>query len=135
MSTQTPSRSSQRPLSDQPTMNRPMSDQQNMQAQDMSDMSNRQMVSDQQMMSGRRGGNPKPGSETKPSVLTSEFYIFLLAVGGVLLASQLVGRDAAGVDPFRANTAWLFITLLSIGYLFSRGLAKAGSSWRHGTGR
>jgi hypothetical protein len=108
-----------------------MSAQQNMQAGDMSDMSNREMASDQQMLAGRRGGNPRPGSETKPSVRTSEFYIFLLAVGGVLLASELVGRNSAGVDIFRANTAWLLITLLSIGYLVSRGLAKAGSSWRH----
>jgi hypothetical protein len=96
---------------------------------------NLQMVSDQQiqqMMSGR--GNPRPGSETKPAIRTTEFYIFLASVGGVLLAAQLVGRDAAGVDPFRANTAWFLITLLSIGYLASRGLSKAGSSWRrHGS--
>jgi hypothetical protein len=73
---------------------------------------------------------PERGSETKPAVMTSEFYIYLAAVGAVLLASFLVGRDAAGVDPFRANQAWWFISLLTIGYLISRGLAKAGSSWR-----
>jgi hypothetical protein len=70
------------------------------------------------------------GEETKPSVRSTEFYIYLAAVGAVLLASYLVGNDAAGVDVFRANTAWWFISLLTIGYLISRGLAKAGSSWR-----
>jgi hypothetical protein len=73
---------------------------------------------------------PVRGSETKPSVMTTEFYIYLASVGAVLLASYLVGTDAAGVDPFRANQAWWFISLLTIGYLVSRGLAKAGSSWR-----
>ncbi|HEX2774510.1 MAG TPA: hypothetical protein VHN18_19055 [Micromonosporaceae bacterium] len=51
-------------------------------------------------------------------------------MAAVLLASNLVGKDAAGVDPFRANHAWWLISLLTIGYLVSRGLAKAGSSWR-----
>lgn len=137
MSTQTPSRSSsQRPMSDQPTMNRPMSDQQYMQgsyAQDP-DMSNRQMVSDQQMMSGRRGDR-RTGSETKPAFLTTEFYVFLLAVGGVIAASVIIGNDNAGLDVFRADRAWFFIALLSIGYMLSRGIAKAGSSWRRGGNR
>jgi hypothetical protein len=70
------------------------------------------------------------GDETKPSPRTTEFYIYLAAVAAVLIASNLVGRDAAGVDPFRADQAWWFISLLTIGYLVSRGLAKAGSSWR-----
>jgi hypothetical protein len=47
-----------------------------------------------------------------------------------LVASQLVGRNSVGVDVFRADNAWFFITLLTIGYLVSRGLAKAGSAWR-----
>ena len=37
---------------------------------------------------------------------------------------------AVGVDIFRAPQAWFFITLLTIGYLGSRGLAKAGSNFR-----
>ncbi|MFI6760085.1 hypothetical protein ACIBF5_13200 [Micromonospora sp. NPDC050417] len=134
MSTQTPSRSSQR-MSDQPTMNRPMSDQYNTQGSYMQDdMSSRQMVSDQQMMSGRRGDR-KPGSETKPAFLTTEFYVFVLAVGGVIAASVIIGNDNAGLDVFRADRAWFFIALLSIGYMLSRGIAKAGNSWRRGGNR
>lgn len=75
--------------------------------------------------------HPPRGTETKPSVRSTEFYVFLAAVAGVLIASQLVGRNSAGVDVFRADNAWFMITLLSIGYLVSRGLAKAGSSWRN----
>jgi len=35
-----------------------------------------------------------------------------------------------GSDYFAADKAWLYITLLTIGYLVSRGLAKAGSHTR-----
>lgn len=71
------------------------------------------------------------GNETKPSLKSTEFWIYLASVGAVLLASYLVGKDASGVDVFRADRAWSFITLLTVAYLVSRGIAKAGSSWRH----
>lgn len=49
-----------------------------------------------------------------------------------MLAAELVGRNSVGVDVFRADNAWFLITLMTIGYLVSRGLAKLGNSWRHG---
>ena len=71
------------------------------------------------------------GDDTKPSWKTSELAIYLLAVIGVLLASQLVGESGgSNGDVFTADKAWWFITLLTIGYLVSRGLAKAGSRSR-----
>jgi|GEM_PF-2130851 hypothetical protein len=70
------------------------------------------------------------GNETKLSFLTTEFWIYLAAVAGVLIASYLVGRNANHADYFRADKAWWFIALLTIGYLGSRGLAKAGSPTR-----
>jgi hypothetical protein len=73
---------------------------------------------------------PRPGNETKPAYRTTELYIYLAAVGATLLASELVGVNAQGVDPFQANNAWWFITLLTIAYLGSRGLAKLATSWR-----
>jgi hypothetical protein len=74
--------------------------------------------------------NMPRGTETKPAVKSTEFYIYLAAVAGVLIASQLTGRNSTGVDIFRADNAWFMITLLTIAYLVSRGLSKAGSSWR-----
>ncbi|SCG55556.1 hypothetical protein [Micromonospora inositola] len=71
-----------------------------------------------------------PGTETKPSLRTTEFWVYIAAVIGVLAASQLVGKNSVGVDIFRANQAWFLITLLTLGYLGSRGLAKAGSNHR-----
>lgn len=97
----------------------------------MPDMPTRQMPAAGQVPAEMHDGRHMPrGTETKPSVMSTEFWVYLAAVGGVLLASYLVGTDALGVDIFRANQAWWLITLLTIAYLGSRGLAKAASSWR-----
>jgi hypothetical protein len=68
---------------------------------------------------------PRRGSETKAAFKTTEFIVYVVAVIGVLLASFLVSTTDA--DYFRADRAWFYIVLLSIGYMVSRGLAKAGS--------
>jgi hypothetical protein len=75
------------------------------------------------------------GNETKLSIKTTEFWIYLAAVGAILIASQVIGQNANHLDYFRGDKAWFFITLLTIGYLGSRGLSKAGSSHRGGEGR
>jgi hypothetical protein len=62
-------------------------------------------------------------SETKPSHKTTELFAYLATVIGVLVASAVVD-DASD---FGAKDAWFFVTLLTIGYVISRGLAKSGS--------
>ena len=61
-------------------------------------------------------------TETKASYKTTEFIAYVAAVVGVLIASAIV--DEADFGP---QEAWKFITFLTIGYMVSRGLAKAGS--------
>jgi hypothetical protein len=73
-------------------------------------------------------GSSRPSAETKPAFKTTEFIIYVLAVAGVLLASALVGDTDGRADVFLADKAWFYITLLTIGYMISRGLAKAGRS-------
>ena len=59
-------------------------------------------------------------TETKASVKTSELIAFMVAVIGVLVAAQMS-------DEFGAQDAWFYVSLLTIGYMVSRGLAKSGS--------
>ena len=66
-------------------------------------------------------------NETKSAFKTTEFIAYVVAVIGVLLASFLVSTTDAHEDYLRADRAWFYIVLLSIGYMVSRGLAKAGS--------
>jgi hypothetical protein len=65
--------------------------------------------------------------ETKAAYKTTEFVVYIAAVLGVLIASNVVGLDENQHDYFPADRAWLYVTLLTIGYMISRGLAKAGS--------
>jgi hypothetical protein len=66
-------------------------------------------------------------TETKSALKTTELIVYVLAVIGVLLASLLVKHTNGHTDYFRADKAWFYIVLLTIGYLGSRGLAKSGS--------
>jgi hypothetical protein len=68
-------------------------------------------------------------NETKPAYKTTEFIIYILAVIAVIIASAVVDKGDNG-QGFSAQTAWMFITWLTIGYMVSRGLAKAGSAHR-----
>ena len=64
--------------------------------------------------------------ETKPSFKTTELIVYVLSVLGVLIASWAVDANVDG-QGFNAYQGWFLVTLLTIGYLISRGLAKAGS--------
>ena len=68
-------------------------------------------------------------TETKSSWKTTELLAYLGTVIAIAIASQTIGKDtgAAGGDYFRADKAFLYITMVTIGYLLSRGLAKSGS--------
>ncbi|GAA5704532.1 hypothetical protein [Streptomyces avermitilis] len=45
----------------------------------------------------------------------------------VLIASMVVGTEEGHTDYFRADNAWQYIVILTVGYMISRGLAKSGS--------
>ena len=66
-------------------------------------------------------------TETKSAFKTTEFWIYAAAVAAVLIASRAVGSGAHHGDYFRADRAWLYIVILTVGYLLSRGFAKSGS--------
>jgi hypothetical protein len=70
-------------------------------------------------------------TETKHSTKTTEFYAMIAIIAGILIASWIVGQgDGNGrpnVDAFPAARAWLYVAIVAVGYMVSRGLAKAGS--------
>ena len=50
---------------------------------------------------------------------------YVAVVAGVLLAAAIVDESNAG--GMGAKQAWLYVTILTVGYMVSRGLAKSGS--------
>ncbi|KUN39751.1 hypothetical protein AQJ30_08780 [Streptomyces longwoodensis] len=66
-------------------------------------------------------------TETKAAFKTTEFFSYVAAVVAVLIASMVVGDNDGHADYFRADKAWLYIVVLTVGYMISRGLAKYGS--------
>jgi hypothetical protein len=70
-------------------------------------------------------------TETKSAFKTTELLTYLAAVAGVLIASAVIGTNDNDSDFFRGDRAWLYVTLLTIGYMVSRGLAKSGSRERY----
>jgi hypothetical protein len=73
-----------------------------------------------------RDGDRRVARETKPSFKTTELIVYVLSVLGVLIASWVVDVNEDG-QRFSAYQGWFLVTLLTIGYLISRGLAKSGS--------
>ena len=64
-------------------------------------------------------------TETKASFKTTEFMAFVAVLVGILIAAAVVDQaDAGGLG---AKQAWLYVTILTVGYMVSRGLAKSGS--------
>ena len=66
-------------------------------------------------------------TETKAAFKTTEFYAFLAILVGLLIAGNTIEGKDGGADYFAADKVWLYVTLLTVGYLISRGLAKSGS--------
>lgn len=61
-------------------------------------------------------------TETKSSYKTTELIAYVASVLGVLIAAAMTDRS-----DFGTQEAWFYVSLLTIGYMISRGLAKSGS--------
>lgn len=67
----------------------------------------------------------RDSTETKSALKTTELIVFIAAVVATLIASAIVDESDAG--GFGARQAWLYVSILTVGYMISRGLAKSGS--------
>ena len=70
-------------------------------------------------------------AETKHATKTTEFYAMIAVIAGILIACWWIGRNG-GVDAFKAERAWLYVSIVASAYMVSRGLAKSGSHDIHG---
>jgi hypothetical protein len=66
-------------------------------------------------------------TETKAAIKTTEFYAYLVVLAGLLLAGLMTSAGDGHDDRFQAHQVWLYATILTVGYMLSRGLAKSGS--------
>src|SRR5947209_11125498 len=87
----------------------------------MTDISQARVTTGTARHDGRRPR--RLSTETKSAFLTTEFWMYLAAVAGVLIASLLVKSADGHADYFRADRAWLLIVVLTVGYMISRGLS------------
>ena len=79
-----------------------------------------------QPMAAQHQGPRSLATETKASFKTTEFIFYIVVSIAVLIAAAVTDKGSDG-QGFGAERAWLFVTLLTIGYMISRGLSKAGS--------
>jgi hypothetical protein len=77
-----------------------------------------------------RGGLAAPTrrrrtTETKAAFKTTELMVYVASVVAVLIAGMVLDQsDSGGLG---ARQVWLYVTILTVGYMLSRGLAKSGS--------
>jgi hypothetical protein len=90
-------------------------------------MATRETVTNDRAVDRMRTTGVVTRDETKPSFMTTELYAFVASVAAILIA-------AVQADNFDAPRAWTLVAAVTIGYMVSRGLAKAGSSHRDRNG-
>ena len=68
-------------------------------------------------------------TETKAAFKTTEFVAYIVVLVGILVAGLVTKASSYGgrSRPVRADRVWLYATVLTVGYMISRGIAKAGS--------
>ena len=67
-------------------------------------------------------------TETKAATKTTEFFMVVAAVLGILVSALVIkGGDTGGTDEFIARQAWLYVAIVVGAYAIGRGLAKSGS--------
>jgi hypothetical protein len=88
---------------------------------------------------GRDGGTLSDGSatgydhgrrlstETKAAFKTTEFVAFIVVVAGILISAAVAKATTTHHDPFSAGQAWLYVSIVTFGYMLSRGMAKSGT--------
>lgn len=73
----------------------------------------------------RNLGDIRVSTGNGSAAISIELILYVLVALGVFITSAIVDEDdGAG---FTASQAWFYVTLLTVGFLISRGLAKINS--------
>jgi hypothetical protein len=65
-------------------------------------------------------------TETKAAFKTTEFMSYVAVAVGLLIAGAVTKAGGGADDRLLAKHVWLYVTILTVGYMISRGLAKSG---------
>jgi hypothetical protein len=76
-------------------------------------------------VAARPGAAQRRSTETKAAFKTTELIAYIAAVVGVVIAGAVIDSNDAG--SLGGRQVWLYVTILTVGYMVSRGLAKSGS--------
>ena len=76
---------------------------------------------------GVTGSARRLATEAKAAIKTTEFYAYVVVLAGLLIAGLLTSAGDGHDDRFQSHQVWLYATVLTVGYMLSRGLAKSGS--------
>ena len=69
-------------------------------------------------------GDVQVSTGRQSAYLTIELILYLLATIGIFITAAVI--DERSAQRFGASEAWFYVTLLTVGFLISRGLAKIG---------
>jgi hypothetical protein len=75
----------------------------------------------------RTRGIRRLATETKAAFKTTEFYAYVAVLVGLMIAGLATSAGTGHDDRLVSNQVWLYSTILTVGYMVSRGLAKSGS--------
>lgn len=82
-------------------------------------------VADRGSATPHRDTRRRISTETKAAFKTTEFMAYVGVLVGILIAGAVI--DSADEGGYGARQVWLYATILTVGYMISRGLAKSGS--------
>jgi len=74
-----------------------------------------------------RTGGRLLSTETKQAFKTTEFWAFIAVVAAMLVAGAVTKAGDNAADRLVSGQVWLYVSIVTFGYLLSRGLAKSGS--------
>jgi len=70
-------------------------------------------------------GDVQVSTGHQSAYITIELILYLLTTIGIFITAAVIDERGSN-QSFGASEAWFYVTLLTIGFLISRGLAKIG---------